>query len=530
MTSAVSRWLARLLLKGVRSPSRLHAQPLDAVARHLSHVGWREYREGESYSLEEGIELVEASWSLAKDPETACRLGLMYERANRNSDITALYREALRLFPAQADLRYQAAAHMLRHADGSEIRGFLEFLREVDPVDPFLLYTTNMMRAHADFVAEAVRKVGTASGGLPPVLMCFPVWGEAYVGDFMRFACSSLLAPGNLPQASQRWAAHILVFTSTAGQATIRAHPLFDRLERHATMHFLSYPADALDYGATMETHYGSRLGALYARVCKFQLHSSPHYATLEAGRHLGAFVMPLAADVVFGDGTLVGALALMDGPVDAVNVAGFRLLRDQVLGEAEPRFRQADGVLAIPASAHGGLVAKYLSRDFFADAESFTAFPLFVCWRIAEGGVVAHVTHFHPICLRATAFIEPIEFTIDPVDGRFLGRHHVHPSRIHLVTDMSVSISDWNDDPTYGEGPVGPMVTDRVSLFLWMYWDELREYYFRAPVRIGASDARPESWSAVERRAKPVVDAILIEAKRREAANRLRRSWKPDA
>lgn len=494
-----------------------------AVARYLSQAGWSKYREGESYFLEDGIALVEASWALAKDPDTACRLGVMYERANRNGDATVLFGDALRLFPSDASLRYQCAAHMLRHGECSDIRNFLQFVAEFDPNDPFVAYTTRMMRAQSDFVVEAEAKVGATPADKPRVLMCFPVWGEDYISDFMGFACSSLLAEGNLPQASQRWAVHILVFTSTSGEASIRANPRFGQLGRHATLHFLHYSTDALDYRLAMDRHYGERLGALYARALKFQLHSAPHYATLEAGRRLGALVMPLAADVVFGDGTLFSALSIMDGPVDVVNVAGFRLPRDQVLNDAEARFRRPDGVLQIPPSAHGELVAKFIPPALFADSNAFTDFPLFLCWRVPKGGVLAHVTHFHPLCVRAAAFTKAFEFTIDPVDGRFLSRQLISPARIHLITDMGVSISDWSGDPTYGAQTIGRMVPDRVSLFLWMYWDDLREYYFRTPVRIGASPAPGGSWSAVETSAQRTVESIVAEAKRRESANRLR-------
>ncbi|WP_395624344.1 tetratricopeptide repeat protein [Sphingomonas daechungensis] len=528
---AIRRWLGHAAVTiRLWLASRLAApllglinSPPKAVARHLSQAGWSKYRESESYFLEDGIALVEASWALAKDPDTACRLGAMYERANRNGDATVLFGDALRHFPSDSSLRYQCAAHMLRHGESNDIRDFLQFVARFDPEDPFVAYTTRMMRAQSDFVAEAESKVAATPAGKPRVLMCFPVWGDDYINDFMGFACSSLLAEGNLPQAGQRWAVHILIFTSSSGEAAIRANPRFGQLGRYAALHFLQYPSDALDYRATMEGHYGERLGTLYARACKFQLHSAPHYATLEVGRRLGAFVMPLAGDVVFGDGTLVNALSLMDGPADVVNVAGFRLSRDQVLGEAEARFRRADGVLEIPPSAHGELVAKFMPAELFADSDGFSDFPLFVCWRVPGGGVVAHVTHFHPICLRAAAFQNAFKFTIDPMDGRFLSRQRIDPSRIHLVTDMGVSISDWNDDPTYGTRPTGRMVPEKVSLFLWMYWDDLREFYFRTPVRIGAPAASMESWAAVEAGAKRTVETILAEAKRRESANGLR-------
>lgn len=532
-TKAIHRWLGRVSGRGASLTKRWLASQLAApllglfnapptsVARYLSQVGWSKYRESESYFLEDGITLVEAAWALARDPDTACRLGVMYERANRNSDATVLYGEALRLFPSDAGLRYQCAAHMLRHGDGDDIRNFLQFVAAFDPSDRFVPYTTRMMRAQIDFVAEAEAKVGATSSDKPRVLLCFPVWGDDYIKDFMRFACSSLLAAGNLPQASQRWALHILIFTSVSGEASIRTNPLFGQLSRHATFHFLHFPADALDYRVVMGRHYGEQLGPLYARACKFQLHSAPHYVALEAGRRLGAFVMPLAADVIFGDGTLFNALSLMDGQIDVVNVAGFRLARDRVLGEAEARFRRPDGVLQVPPSAHGELVAKFMPPELFAESDEFADFPLFVCWRVPDGGVLAHVTHFHPICLRAAAFRTACEFTIDPMDGRFLSRQRIDPSRIHLVTDMSVSISDWNDDPTYGARTNGRMVPERVSLFLWMYWDDLRDFYFRTPVRIGGSPASGKSWSAVEADARPTVECILAEAKRRESASR---------
>jgi hypothetical protein len=516
----------RVLGRALTSPL---ARPLlglvGPLARHLSNAGWSHYREGESYTLEDGIELMEAAWALRKDPGTACRLGVMYERANRNADRTVLYREAFRRFPDHAELRYQAAVHVLRHGELRDIQGFLDRLRSVDPGDAFLGFTSRMIEAYERFIDEVGRKVQSAPAAHPKALMCFAVWGDGYVRDFMTYACASLLAPGNLPRAAERWSIQLLVFTSSGGEAAMRSDPLFDRVARWATVHFLHFPTGVLEEARAMPARYGQALGGLYARACKFQLFSASHYAALEAGRRQNLPVMPLAADCVFGDQTLFRTLSLMEGPIDVVNVLGFRLARDQVLAEAEARFRRPDGVLEIPAASHAELVARHMPREYLADAEHFSSFPLMVCWRTAEGGIVVHTTHYHPLCVRAGTLQGPLDFTIDPVDSRFLSRHLPDPSRIHLVTDMEISLSDWGDVPSFGAEASGPMVPTKVSLFLWMYWDELRDRYLRTPIMVGAADIPADSWSATEQRAEPVIREILDEARRREAANRARRN-----
>lgn len=518
--------LGRILLGKVAPPSRRQPQSLDAIADLLSDQGWTHYREDESYTIEDGIELMEAAWALSRSPDIACRLGVMYDRANRNADATPLYREALKAFPTHADLRYLTAAHVLRHGSSEDIRGFLELIGEVDPQDPFPARAGNILDAHSLWTGQIVGAIERGADGRPLVLLCYAVWGDSYIRDFLRLTCAALLAPGNLPAAAKRCSVHILVYTTAEGEAAIRGDPSFPRLTGTATMHFLHFPQGASDHADELERHHGPALGALYARNCKFLLFSTSHYATLEAGRRLGALVMPLAADGILCDGAVETMVALMEGPIDVVCVTGFRLARDKVLAEAEARFRQPDGVLQIPPTDHGELLARHLPENYFVTSPRFADFPLFLAWRVSEGAVLAHSTHFHPCCIRAAAFTGPLLPTTDPVDGRFLARRLPDLARIHLVTDASISLSDWSDNPLVEGGGTRPLAPAKVSLWLWMYWDALRERCFKAPIRMGAG-ADERRWAEVEGEAQALVNSIATECLRREAGNRSRSSWR---
>ena len=300
---------------------------------------------------------------------------------------------------------------------------------------------------------------------------------------------------------------------------------MFVRVQACAQVHFILIPDRDADYGSRMTAHYGADLGPAYGQNCKFVLFSSAHYMTLEAGRRLDALVMPLGADNILCDGALMKALEVMEGPYDVLAVTGFRLFADKVEPIIRERFRDGDGIIAISPADYAALLAEQIPENNYADSQDFTHFPLILCWRGGDGSLLVHSNHFHPCCLRASA-LKPLSVTTDPVDGRFLARQGMDPRRIYVAQDTEFAISDWGDSPLIVPTSKRGLSKAEISLWLWMYWDSLREFYFRTPIRIGAKPAGAD-FPALEATAKALLDDILAESMRRERRNTERRAWK---
>lgn len=497
------------------------------VGRELSKLAWLRYNDHEYAYIEDGIELMERAWVLCQDADVACRLGLMYQRANRNDDAIALYRDAFRAHPAHSDLRYQAAIQVLRFGEHVDVCEHFQAALGVDPNDPFARFVVEVLNNFDPSVELLLSKIRFDSDERPCALLSFAVWGDSYIADFMRQACAALLADGNLPALARHYRPHIVVFTTSESERTVRENALFGRISALASVHFMHFKPHWIHQSAKVVEHYGDRLGPHYALNCKFLLFASAHRAALEVGRRIDALVTPMGTDNVFNDGAFTHMMEIMKGEFDVVAVTGFRLLRSAIEPTIEAKYRQPDGILRIPSDDYARLLAEHIPDNYFAHSKEYTHFPLLLCWRVSDDEVLVHSNHYHPVCIRAAKIKQPLGLTIDPVDGRFMQRNLPDTSRIHVVQDCRVALSDWGDDPLIVPPSRRPPMVNEISLWLWMCWDSLRSFYFLTPVRVG----RPTSsaaWERAELEAADLVGRILAESERKEANNRHRKAWWP--
>lgn len=519
--------LCEVLIKADALTRKELTQLATAIGRSLSKVGWLRYNDREYAYIEDGIELSERAWALCKDADIACRLGLMYQRANRNEEAIALYREAFRLHPRHLELRYQAAVQVLRFGRPADVRENFEAALGADPDDLFSRLALEVLDNFDPSIELLVSKVQLESDERAPALLSFAIWGDDYVAGFMRQACAALLADGNLPTLAKHYRAHVVVFTTVESEKVLRENPMFARISALAAVHFMHFKPHWIHQAAKMAASYGERLGAHYALNCKFLLFASAHRAVLEAGRRIDALVTPLGTDNIFNDGAFAHMIEVMKGEFDVVAVAGFRLLRSAIEPIVEAKYRRPDGVLSIPSDDYARLLAEHIPENYFAHSPEYTHFPLLLCWRVSEGEVLVHSNHYHPVCIRAAKIKWPLPLTIDPVDGRFMHNNLPDKSRIYVVQDCRVALSDWGDSPLIVPPSRSPPKVAEISLWLWMCWDSLRTFYFLTPVRIGRRSASA-AWEIAERDGADLVGRILAGSERKEEVNQARKSWWP--
>ncbi|MFZ5781026.1 MAG: hypothetical protein ACOY4R_12585 [Pseudomonadota bacterium] len=513
-----------------RSRRRLDRGPLAwlarrrarAVAQRLSRQA-AEMWSADPSCIDSAIERVERAWALDPDPSTAILLATMYDRVNRHEDALLVLRQALRAAPHHALVRHHMAITVLRHGQPEDVQAFVEGVLAVDPADAFAGFVSRLLGRYDGWVDQLVASIECRRGARPPFLIALPVWGAGFTDYCVRYFCASLLAPGNLAKLAESHDVHIAFFSSEAAEAALRASPPFRELARYATIDFVRYDHDLIDYTAAMAAGYGDQavyyssetLDFYYARNCKFALMSCAHYVALAAGRRIGALVSCQIADVIWNDGALPRMAGLMTR-ADAVLVHCLHVQGRVVRPLLEDVGGASDGVLGVSAEACASLVVRHMPEGYFADGDHFLDPPLRIAWRVGSAGVLVHGNHYHPICLRPAAFAHPLRLTIDPVDSRFLDRTSLEWERVALVKDDSIVCLGIDDDPILQRSDsLAAFSAGSVALWLWGYWGRLRGRLFRTPIRFGtASEAE---WAQAEAAAAAVVDRVLADIEERE-------------
>jgi hypothetical protein len=501
------------------------------LAERLSREGGALWP-ADPHRIQDAIDKVERAWALHHSPEIAIQLATLYDRVNRHDDALVVLGEASRQDPVHARLRHHTGITLLRHGTPPAIRAFFDTVLKVDADDTFARFVVTLLDRYDGWVTQLAESMERKRDGRQPFLLAIPVWGEGFAAFCMRHLCASFLSPNNLPVLAQHHSVHIAFFTSVEAEQALRAEPLFRRLEEHATIDVVHYPADVMTYKAAMAARYGSEqvpysdhsLAFYYERNCKFALMSCAHYVGLAAGRAADAIVSCMVADVMVNDGALTTMAAKMS-EADAVLTHAIQMHGKDLRPLMDQQFRDAAGVLSVSSEACARLIVNYLPDGNLASAERLMDPPLRLAWRVGTDGLLVHANHYHPYCLRPKALGHSLGLSIDPVDSRFIDRTSIETDRIHLVQDSSVVVLSIDDDPILQQwlGDTGRPLAAQLALWLWGYWSRRRGLLFRAPLRYGPTDKR-EEWDRVEAAASSLVEDIVAQVEHLEDANRQRK------
>src|ERR1700694_1984579 len=85
-----------------------------------------------------------------------------------------------------------------------------------------------------------------------------PVWGYAYIRNFLEVGLPSWLADGNLPAISRMVPTEFVLLTSREDETYLRAHPAFKRLSAicETTIHFIDHLITGTNYSTTITLAY----------------------------------------------------------------------------------------------------------------------------------------------------------------------------------------------------------------------------------------------------------------------------------
>lgn len=223
---------------------------------------------------------------------------------------------------------------------------------------------------------------------LPPryIEVLLPVWGERYTRDFLGFSLPSLLAPGNLPGLSKRGPCTFVLLAPATDAETIQRSPLWALLLTCCSVRV-------------------TLIDDLISRSSSTVLTLAYSLAIREAGEQaLDTCFIPLVADYVMSDGSLVSVAERIFAGASGVLAGNFCAARNAVFSRLEP-YRSDSGVLAVASRSlveislsalHQTTRAEIVNENPHLTSETNRLF-----WRVDEHCMVGRFFLMHMIAIR---------------------------------------------------------------------------------------------------------------------------------
>lgn len=450
------------------------------------------------------IALLKKAFALQASPQVAIKLCELQRLANRHHDAIETLREAFQTNPNNREIWYESIIYMMRHGEEVDARDLLASILRRDPEYPLARFYNKLFIDFPIYVEKVTVSIAeNPRSKLPSLSIGFSVWGKRYTFLFLEYALAALLADNNLPRVSKTHDIHITIFTTLNDANAIRSSRFYLMASEIACFHFIIYDDELMNVAQSTDN-----ATAVHAQ---FGLMSTAHYVLLEVARRLAIPVVLIGADNVVNDDFLSNIVLVEQTGISAIAVAGFRLPAQQSLGVVNQRYRTSDRRVSMSGAAFSRLLSECLPEECFVDANSFSKFPLFLCWRVGDGGILIHASHLHPVMISGK-YLREIKYPkIDPIDGRFLVRHSTAIDRIHIVQNTDICLFDAAENPLILSGSAGKKFdAAEVGLWLWQFSDGLRERYLASPIRYHLGAPFETQWRDAETTAAGVVKNVL--------------------
>jgi hypothetical protein len=157
----------------------------------------------------------------------------------------------------------------------------------------------------------------------------------------------------------------------------------------------------------------------------------------------------------------------------------------------------------------------EYLPDVNYVDSKiCFTSFPINVCWRVADQGIIAHVNHYCVWVIRGGAFTEPVYPSLDPIDGFFLDRIFADKQDIGLASEKIIAF-DLGENPLVGKADGTDFDVAKVAEWLKSSLTDLHQKYFEKCMKYSVTGSydSPE-WDKTIAMARSAINRIIMLAK----------------
>lgn len=224
----------------------------------------------------------------------------------------------------------------------------------------------------------------------PPkaVQLLLPVWGYAYVRDFLQCSLPTLLSPGNVPAIAAALPCEFILLTSIDDESFIREHPAFKQL---ATV--CDTKIRHIDHLIT-DGNYSTTITLAYT----------------EAVREAGSAMIDtcfffLVSDYIVADGSLGNAVKRMLRGTSAVVVGNFQVARDEALPWLQGQLAAAKHTLTLRPRQMMSWAFNHLHPATLANtvniAFSHNAHTNRLFWRVDGQTLLGRFYLMHMLCVR---------------------------------------------------------------------------------------------------------------------------------
>ncbi|MDD2898956.1 MAG: hypothetical protein PHI31_09615 [Desulfuromonadaceae bacterium] len=404
----------------------------------------------------------------------------------------------------------EAADCILRHGSFEQYSHFYRTMLENDPTCQFARFILGMIDNYNDVVLQLSSVIKVSHGSeKPQIIFHTTFWGARFVDIFLNYTVPILLAKKNIPDTAAQYEIHYVIATTQADYENMQRREMFSNLQKHVQVHFVCLPDNLLDYAN--EYVKKNKSGKM---IPISLLTNSMHYAAVECSRLLSLDLVMLYPDHILSDSFLTDLLSEKQ-QYGALSGVCFRLCYDKSLLEEVNSHRTADGVLAIDSQALVSLLVEYLPDVNYVNSSiCFTSFPVYVCWKIANQGLIAHVNHYCVWLMRGGALKVPVFPSLDPIDGFFLDKLFADKRNIGLASEKIIGF-DLGDNPLIGKADGTDFDVAKVATWLKSSLTDVHQKYFEKCMKYSVTGSydSPE-WDKTIAMARSAINRIIMLAK----------------
>jgi len=276
---------------------------------------------------------------------------------------------------------------------------FDEFLNLVRRLNLPLRDEVRTVIGYCERQYEVCRKNGEAYRARYPDLDIFTmgciVWGEEYVGNFLRYNLRSMLSQGNLPALRAQGRIVCSIVTDAAGEKRMREHPVFKELSDVADILFTVVPDEIIAILA--RGHLVQHFYILYGMLD----HCSIYFAQ-GAASHL--FMIPV--DAIVADGSLNNMANYRHEGYECCGGGNIVAETETFLPALDRRYGD-DGPIRISTEELATLAVEHAHHYFRSQVIAvenvdFGKHPRELFWPV-DDGVEIHSVFIHPLFTSAS-------------------------------------------------------------------------------------------------------------------------------
>lgn len=271
----------------------------------------------------------------------------------------------------------------------------------------------------SDAGASDPRNDGARRGPVKQIRLLLPVWGEQFIGQFLRVSMPTLLAPGNLPAVAAALPCTLVFLTNTEGAELMRGHPATAYLQSICDVEF-----DIIDDLITSD-NYSTTLTLAYARAIR---------ATGEM--MLDTCFFFLISDYIMADGSLANVLARIRAGHSGVLAGNFQVVEEAAKERLFEKFETGEPSISIAPRDLMNWALNYLHPMTLANTVNFpmycSAHSNRLFWQVDDNTLIGRFYLIHMIAIRP----EIVDFQISSSCDYSFVPEMCPSGNVHIVTD----------------------------------------------------------------------------------------------